>query len=185
MYQKNCFKPYIPWGEKDCNGWISRVRSIEWRFWDKIVSFSPVSDTFLKHRNLIGTAVLHWTVGCIKINFLSISLHHYLPPHLSPLLSPEFLMNPIVPSLPVMILEIIYLPGYQCNSLPNIFSLSSDSLSNIQALVQKEILCSYRDILSRSSNPNASHCKHRTATRWSLICLRFMWSHIWLRDHHL
>ena len=117
----------------------------------KSVVFYLVSDTFLKHTHFL----------CLSIS-LPISWH----PSLSPLLHPSYFLKFYCLNLPVVILYVIFQSGYQSKYLPNIFPLSSYSLSYIQAVVQKELLCSYRDNLSPPSNHNTSHCQPCTVTHW-------------------
>lgn len=57
-----------------------------------------------------------------------------------------FSLNPLGPIWPVAILDVISQPGYKAKYLPYIFHLHSDSISNIQAVLQKESLHSYREI---------------------------------------
>ena len=78
----------------------------------------------------------------------------------------HFLPNPPAQSLPVMILEDISQPGEQSKSIPTIFPPSSDPLSNIQPVVQKEFLHWHRDITNWTSYPHFSHCQHFRLTRW-------------------
>ena len=124
------FKPYFPSGEKDCNGWLFRVRPIKVKILGKDAVFSLVSYTFHKHRCFPDTDILHWIIAWIKISFLSHSLYfslsHFLwlsPSHNISLLN--FLTNHIFPSFPMVILDVISQFAHQSKSLPNIFPVFS------------------------------------------------------------
>ena len=133
----------------------------EVNIWYKIAGFSLVPEVVLKHRQLFGTEIVPWTVAWIKISFISLSLSPHIPP--------SFLSSPPAPNFPVVILVDMSQPGSQSKSLPNIFPPSSNPLSNIQVMVQKEQLCRYRDIPTRPSYPNTSHFQPFIVTTNHLI----------------
>ena len=126
------FNTYFPAGRCDCNGHISRVRprrSEEPATRVLFFFFSHVLDILLKHRHLLGAKILPRTVAWIKISFMSLSLCLSLSVsfclslpvslHFSLL---NFLSIPNAPTLPLVIVDVISLPGEQSNIFP-IFSL--------------------------------------------------------------
>jgi len=96
-----------------------------------------------------------------------------------------FLTNSPAPNLPVVILDEISQPGVQSKSLPKIFPPSSNPLSNNQVVIQKELLCCYRDIQIR----HPTHILLLSVLHIDLLSTSFVLrssvSHIWLRDQHI
>ena len=109
----------------------------------------------LKHRHLLGTEI-------VQVYLLESKSHFSLYPHLSPSLS----FKSSYPKFPCCD------PGWNISarravqSLHNLFPSSSDPLSNIQAVVQKEFLCSYKDIPTQPSHPESSRCQPFKVTCW-------------------
>ena len=114
---KKGIKPYFPLGDKDFNVSLYRVKPreiIAWH-WNSVLKFAWIKICFLS--------------GSLSL-CLTLSLFHLFTLLL-------FVLNLLAPSLPVVILDVISHPGYQSKSLPNFLPLSSDSLSNIQTVIQK------------------------------------------------
>jgi len=115
---------------------------------------------------------MQWSIAWMKISFISMSLSLSLSLFLFLWLLPSDLFSFLhflwiqLSQFLLVILVVISQPIYQSKSLPNIFPLSSDSLSVIQAVVQNDHLCSYRDIPSRPSNLTNSHCQPCAVTCW-------------------
>lgn len=129
---------------------------------------------------LLGTEVLYLSVPWIKISFITRSLSFSLSTSHSITFSQIFF-----PKFIVQTLDEISQPGYHWKSLANIIPLSSDSLSNIKAVVQKVLLCSYRDIPSWPSNTNTSNCQSCTWPIDQLICTVVYVVPFLTREQHL
>ena len=100
-------------------------------------------------------ARIHISFTSHSLSPISLCSSLHLPDSFSQQFTPlHFRSNPLAPVSTAVILDVICHPGYLSMSSPNILSLSSDSLSNIQALVHKEILHSYRYIPTCPSYPH-------------------------------
>lgn len=60
---KKGIKPYFPWGEKDCNGCLSRVKPRSSQDSSTRVLWFHGLDIFLKHRQFLGTEFLQWNIA--------------------------------------------------------------------------------------------------------------------------
>ena len=131
--------PYLPEGSMECKGNISIIIPRWCEKCRKNVPFLPWNRISTWTRHLLIADILSWTVALIKISF-SLSL---------------------CSSLPFTILQSLYsgcqknncvYPGryisarVQTRSLCNISPTSFNPPSNIQLVVQKEILCRNSDI---------------------------------------
>jgi len=150
------FNSYLPVGSHDCNADISRVRPRRSKAYGTNVMALPC----VRYPPKTHTHAWHWDYAlecCLNQNLLYPSLHFSLLHCLS---------NPPAPCLPVVILDEISQPGKQSKLLPYIFPPSSYALSNIKVVVQKELIPSYRDILTRASYTHTSHFQSFLLTHW-------------------
>ena len=150
--------PFLESGQEEVNIWYTTA------------SFYIMSENVLNHRHLLGTEIVPWSVAWIKIFSLSLPLPLPLSLPLSLQFLLLFLSNPPAPIFPVVILGDISQPGLQSKSLPNIFPPFSNTLTNKEAVVLKQLLCWSRDIPTRPSYPNTSHCQSFTDTTYNFIC---------------
>lgn len=151
---KIVFNTYLSAGSIVCDGHISRVMiRMSEACGTRVLGF-PLYHVSYRHPD-IGLALKIWPGLRIESNspipltrsLLPLSSFFSLPSSLSHhFILLCFLSNPLAPISPVVIVDVISQTEYHSKPLLNIHPLSSDSLSNMQVVVQRESLCSYREI---------------------------------------
>lgn len=180
---KRGFQPCLPSWSTDCNGRICRVRP---RRSEKSCSrvlvypFCPISswnkDTCLELRCCPGLLLE-------SKSHLSLSLTVSLS--LSPLLHSSLSLDSSCPKFTCGEAGWNIKPGGQSTSLHIILPPSSNLFSYIKSVVQKELLCWYRDIPTHPSYFLFPLSVPHVDPLTSSYMLRSMWSHIWLRNQHI